>query len=378
MLEYHPAPPSAQGDRTVKRKWYLLLTALLVVLATLPAFAFASAGRSTPRVSLHARATSGTTLRLAMPDSLPTVDPALVADEDDVQLTSLLYSGLVRLDPSYQVVPDAAARIAVSPDHRVYTFYLRPNLKFSNGDALDADAFLYSISRSLNPALKSPSAPTYLLDIVGAPAYLAGKAKSVSGIKVLGPRVLQITVRWPVPYFLLELTYPTSFAVDPKSIAKSGPIDGTGWYSNPVGSGPYRLKSWVPNNRIVLSANPSYDGTVPSVKSISISLAPLQGQAADLYSYVTHNVDVVSLPVFDSGLWKQPGIKEASSLSIAGLYMSWTSKPFDNHHVRQALALALNRGTLITGKLASSVTRFAGSVPPGESGYDRHLRPLPY
>jgi ABC-type oligopeptide transport system substrate-binding subunit len=362
----------------VRRQRHLAIGALLAVLSTLPALALASAHGSAAKPSAPTHASAGATLRLAMPDALPTVDPALVADEENVQLASLLYSGLVRLDPSYHVVPDAAARIAVSPDHRVYTFYLRPNLKFSNGDPLDADAFAYSITRSLNPAVKSPSAPTYLLDIAGAAAYLAGKAKTVTGIKVVSPRVLQITARWPVPYFLLELTYPTSFVLDPKSIAKSGPIDNFGWYSNPVGTGPYRLKSWTPNSRMVLTRNPNYYGTYPSVKTITISLGPLQGQGTDLYSYVTHNLDVVNLPVYDAALWKQPGIRETKALSIAGIYLSWTTKPFDNIHVRRALALALNRNALITGKLASIVTPFAGYVPPGETGYDPKLRPTPY
>src|SRR5205823_3647347 len=125
---------------------------------------------------------STTTLRLAIANSSPTVDPALVADEENVQLASLLYSGLVRLDPSYQVVPDAAAKYSVSPDHKTYTFYLRKGLKFSNGDPVTASDFEFSITRSLNPVLKSPSAPTYLLDIKGARAMLDGKAKSVSGV----------------------------------------------------------------------------------------------------------------------------------------------------------------------------------------------------
>jgi ABC-type oligopeptide transport system substrate-binding subunit len=362
----------------MQRKWYLPFAALLLALAVVPALALASTRAPGATPTPQVRIASGATLRLAMPDASPSVDPALVADEENVQLATLMYSGLVRLSPSYAVIPDAAQRISVSPDHKVYTFHLRPNIKFSNGDPLDAAAFAYSITRSLNPVLKSPSAPTYLLDIAGASAYLAGKAKSVSGIKVISPHVLQLTARWPVPYFLMELTYPTSFALDPKSIARAGPIDGTDWYSNPVGSGPYRLKSWTPNSRIVLARNTNYYGSIPAVKAISISLAPLQGQGTDLYTYVTHNLDVVSLPIYDSGLWKQAGIRETKSLSIAGIYVSWTTKPYDNHHVRRALALALNRSTIISGALKPILTPFSGYVPPGESGYDKNLRPIPY
>src|SRR5207302_1428090 len=120
---------------------------------------------------------SGPSLRLAMPNTSATVDPAQVSDEENVQLSELLYSGLVRLDSSYHVVPDAASSYSVSRDHRTYTFHLRSGLRFSNGDPVRAQDFVFAINRSLTPALKSPSAPTYLLDIKGAHLVLEGKAK---------------------------------------------------------------------------------------------------------------------------------------------------------------------------------------------------------
>ena len=87
-----------------------------------------------------------------------------------------------------------------------------------------ADDVRYSIERSLNPALRSPSAPTYLIDIAGAYEYVTGKAKSVSGVKVVDSHTVRITTRWAVPYFLMELTYPTSYVLDAK-LLKSNPVD---------------------------------------------------------------------------------------------------------------------------------------------------------
>lgn len=357
-----------------------VLAGVIVTLALmLPALANASPGGATPKPTATARPrSSALPLRLALPDALPKVDPALVADEENAQLAALMYSGLVRLDASYNVVLDAAARYAVSSDHRVYTFYLRKGLRFSNGDPVVADDFRFAIQRSLTPSVKSPSAPTYLLDIQGAGAVLAGKAKTVSGIKVLNSSTIQITARWAVPYFLMELTYPTSFALDEKSITKLGPPDNTSWYSNPVGSGPYRLKTWIPNNKMVLTRNPYYRGTRPVIKTITISLTPLTGQGASLYQYVTHNLDVVSLPAYDAGLLHQPGIQEKKMLSIAGVYMSSTTKPFNNVLVRRALTLAMNRSKIVSGAMGSAVTPFSGYVPPGQAGYDPQLHVLTY
>jgi oligopeptide transport system substrate-binding protein len=315
-------------------------------------------------------------LRLAMPDSAPTVDPALVADEENVQLAELLYTGLVRLDASYHVVSDAAASFKVSSDRRTFTFYLRKGLKFSNGDPLTASDFKFSINRSLNPTVKSPSAPTYLLDIEGARAVLEGKAKTASGVRVLDPSTLQITIRWSVPYFLMELTYPTSFAVDKREVMKYGGVDNSAWYANPVGSGPYRLKSWVQNGEMVLVPNKQYYGPRPTLKQVIVALAPLPD--TDLYPYVTQNLDVVGLPSYDSALLHQAGIRETKMLAVDGVYMNFGVKPFDNIHIRRALTLAINRKKLVTGTMSATVTPFAGSVPDGERGYYPTLRTLPY
>lgn len=354
---------------------------VMVVLAAslVPTLSHSSvtASAPTPGVVHRQVARSHPTLRLAMPDASPTIDPALAADEANAQLASLLYEGLVRLDARYRVVPAAASRFTIAPDHRTYTFYLRRNLRFSNGQPITAYDFQFAMTRSLDASVKSPSAPTYLLDIEGAGAKLAGKAKTVSGIKVLNAYTLQLTARWPVPYFLMELTYPTSYALDEKAITKLGPVDNTSWYSNPVSSGPYRLKSWIPNVKMVLVPNKYFAGTRPQLKQIVISLLPLP--ATGLATYISHSLDIVNLPENSQGLaQKVRGIHETKMLAIDGVYMNLRRKPFDNQNVRRALTLALDRTALVTSNLGRTVTPFGGYVPPGESGYDRHLRVLPH
>src|SRR5947209_1118409 len=249
------------GSNAHVRSGARLAVALVVLCACLlPALTFASsrngASKTTPKPT--PKPTAGASLpqlRLAMPDTSPVVDPALVADEENVQLANLLYLGLVRLDAKYRVQPAAAQRIDISSDHRHYTFHIRHGLKFSNGDPITASDFDFAITRSLDPNLKSPSGAYYLLDIAGASQYVAGKAKSVSGISVADAYTFKITTRWPVAYFLMELTYPTSFALDEKVISKMGPPDNSNWYSKPVSSGPFKLKSVTPNVRMVLVPN---------------------------------------------------------------------------------------------------------------------------
>lgn len=310
-----------------------------------------------------------------MPDAAVTVDPALVADEQNMEVAGLLYSGLVRLNAGYQVVNDTAARYTVSKDRKTYTFYLRPNAKFSNGDPVVASDFKFAILRSLNPALKSPSAPTYLMDIKGAYEYLTGKSKSVSGIKVINSHTISISARWPVPYFLMELAYPTSFALDQKRIGARNAVS-TSWYSNPVGSGPYRLKSWSGGSRLDLVANKHYFGPKPAVPQITISLGSLPDTA--VYSYISHNYDLVALPAYDPTVLLEPGIRETATLAIDGVYMNMKRSPLNNRNVRRGLIQSLNRTQLVRDAMKGSATPFQGYVPSGQAGYDPGLKPLPY
>lgn len=319
--------------------------------------------------------TASPVLRIGMPDAALTVDPALVADEQNMELAGLLYSGLVRLDAGYRVVKDTAARYTVSRNRTTYTFYLRPDARFSNGDPVVASDFKFAITRSLNPVLKSPSAPTYLMDIKGAYEYLTGKATSVSGLRVINAHTIAITARWPVPYFLMELAYPTSFALDEKRIGAAGAAS-TSWYTSPVGSGPYGLKSWSGGARIDLTANKYYFGPKPAVSHVAISLSPLP--PTDVYAYIAHNFDVVALPAYDPTMLLEPGVRETSTLAIDGVYMNMKRKPFDNVDVRRALIQSLNRTLLVRNAMKGSATPFQGYVPFGQPGYDPHLKALPY
>ncbi|HEX6507482.1 MAG TPA: peptide ABC transporter substrate-binding protein [Chloroflexota bacterium] len=358
--------------------WRVAVACFAMLLCLLPALTQASTRptpvRVTPRPTPKPKVVP---LRLAIPEGSPQVDPALVSDEEDVELANLLYSGLVRLDTAYRVVPADAARYSISSDRRHYIFHLRPNLRFSNGDPVGASDFKFAMTRSLLTGLKSSTAPVYLLDIQGASEVLTGKAKSVSGIKVIDPLTLEIITRWAVPYFLMELTYPTSYALDEKAVRKLGSADNTRWYSNPVGSGPYKLKSWSPNTKMVLVPNKYFAGSKPMVKEIDIALGPLQGTGPDLYKYVRQNLDVVNLG-YDTTLLGQPGIHETDSLSIDGIYLNVKMAPFSNRNLRRALTLALPRDALVTSAMAHAVTPFTGYVPRGEWGYDAQLKTLPY
>ena len=121
-------------------------------------------------------------LRLPGDDPL-TLDPALVTDVTSAIYVVELFGGLVALDKELKIVPDIAKEWTVSDDGKTYTFKLRDDVSFSNsGRRVTAQDFKYSIERAADPQTDSPTADTYLGDIVGAKDMIRGRAKEISWI----------------------------------------------------------------------------------------------------------------------------------------------------------------------------------------------------
>ena len=140
-----------------------------------------------------------------------TLDPAFIVDASGGSIAAKLYDGLVGFDQAANIVPGLARSWEISPDGRVYTFHVRRDVKFSNGRMLTADDFKYSFERVLDPAVKSPR--TWLFDrIAGAKDFMAGKAREVSGIRVLDGYKLEITLDAPFGPFLGLLAMPGAYA----------------------------------------------------------------------------------------------------------------------------------------------------------------------
>ncbi|MBV9281496.1 MAG: hypothetical protein JOZ41_15560, partial [Chloroflexi bacterium] len=143
-----------------------------------------------------------------------TLDPALVTSSTAADTIAMVDANLVAIGVDNKVHLQLAEKYTVSKNRKVYTFTIRPTARYSNGHYVTAADIKASIEETLAPATASPVATTYLGEIVGATAYNAGKATSVSGLKVLGKRVIQFTITKPFAYFLKTLTYPTADALD--------------------------------------------------------------------------------------------------------------------------------------------------------------------
>lgn len=182
------------------------------------------------------------------------LDPARFTGLNEWAVAIDIYNGLVQFDEKNTIVPDLAERWTVSADSTTYTFTLRRGVKFHNGREVTAADVKYSIERLHDPATTSPNTWIFENVIQGAKAMQDGKASEISGIRAIDRYAVSIALVQPTGHFLALLTMPQAFVMAKEEVERWGPA----YVSHPVGTGPFKLKEWRRQDRIILEANPDY------------------------------------------------------------------------------------------------------------------------
>ncbi len=346
----------------------LILAALLLVAVA----AWQLLGNRTPS-GLPAAGGSGT-LNLYNSDPL-TLDPALAGDGTSNSYVIQIFSGLVRLDENLEPVGDIASDWMVSSDGLIYTFNLRHDVTFQDGRKLTAADVKYSWERACDPATESHTASTYLGDILGATAMLAGKAANLLGVEVVDDYTLRVTLAAPSSAFLAKLSYTTGMVVDRNEASQ-----GSSWWSAPNGSGPFRLASWTQGSQLVLERNPLYYGDKAKLNKVVFKL--LAGLPMDLYESGQIDVAGVSIDYYDrvtdpSGSFYSQ-LATSPELSLTYLGFDVTRTPFDDPAIRRAFAMAVDKDKIAELMFRNVISPAGGVLPPGMPGYNAALQSIPY
>ena len=342
------------------------------------------------------------------------LDPALIYRLDDLPTAQMIFTSLVTLDKDLKVAPDAATSWDVAQSGVEYTFHLRPNMKFSDGQPLTAKDFAYSIDRALDPRLcpvydaqtYGPQGPqgegiagscdniaaTYLTAILGATDKLGTKGDNIpslisqgddpkKGLNVIDPLTLKIRLNAPVSYFLQALTSPTSFALEP-SFVENPQWAGGKWvdHLDQGGcSGPFKVQSYGDGTQMTLVPNPAWQDAWDKHIQIQQVQRPVIYDQDQAYSdYRAGKYDYVVVPSTSYNTARGQGdFHEVPTLSTVFASLNWAKAPFDNLQVRQAFALSLNKQILV-----DRIEQGAGApsnhfVPRGMPGYDVNLKNPP-
>ena len=310
----------------------------------------------------------------------PHIDPQRMADFGSFTVTSQIYSTLTILDEKLQIMPYAAEKWTVSKDGLTWTFKLRDNLVFHNGRKADANDVKYSLSRLASPDSRSPSSFLLLSDVVGFEAVNKQGEKELSGVRVVDPLTVEIRLQSPPKGDLATRLSHISMAIIAKEAVEAG---GQNWAeTQPIGTGPWKLKEWAHRSKVVYDAFPQYFGGKPKVDRLEMPIVP--EAATQLAMYQNGELDVVLVPLGDyprlkaDPRWsKEMKVWDRTQVQFLALNQR-VYAPFKDVRVRQAFAQAIDKQKVINQVFHGLYIPAAGMLPPGIPGYDAQLKALPY
>jgi oligopeptide transport system substrate-binding protein len=302
------------------------------------------------------------------------LDPALAQGTHESWILNNLFEGLMKYDATGQIVPGMAKEYTLSEDDLTYTFTLKDDLKWSNGDPITAHDFEFAWKRALDPELAADYA-FQLYYIKGAEAYNSGEGTADDvAVKALDDKTLEVTLESPTAYFLDLCSFYTYYPVN-KAVVESNPD----WAKDPstyVSNGPFTLESWEHNAKIKLAKNENYYDK-DSIKLDGIDFDIIEDENTAWQKYEGGEYDIlVTLPQAVVAQLKASNNPELNIGSEVGTYyynLNNEKAPFNNKKVRQALAYALDRQTIVDKIAQGGQIAATGVVPPGlldENGRD--------
>lgn len=305
-----------------------------------------------------------------------TLDPALVVDVSGGMLTAKLFNGLVKYGEGMQIVPDIAENWTISEDGKTYTFALKEGVRFTNGREVTSSDFKYCIQRVLAPKTMSPR--TWVFEkILGAQKYMQGKSQDCAGLIVKDNHTLQIILEEPFAPFLSFLAMPAGYVVPREEVEKWG----DDFSKHVVGTGPFKLDEWLPDEKIVLVANTDYFDSKPKVAKLEYRVIPEELTA--WAEFEAKNLDAISIPmiefdrIINNPKWQKEIVSQAG-MNVYYLGLNCQKHPFDKIEVRQALNYAIDKETILNTVLKNRGIASHGPIPPGIEGYSSKLKNYPY
>lgn len=333
--------------------------ALVAVAAVGALVMLAACGKSSSSTSAKSQV-----MNVAVTAQMATLNPAKYSDNVSSEAIQNTYEGLYRFDTKNRAVLAGATKVTVNKSKTVYTFTLRKNAKWSNGDAVTAQDYVYAWRKVVNPKTASPNSSRFDPILNGEAVRTGKKSVSQLGVKALGKYKLQVTLKAPIEYFQEMLAGAPFMPVDHKVAAKYGSNYGTS-ASKAVYNGPFVVKGWSGTNdtwQYVKNQN-YYGKNQISLRKVSVSVQEDTTTAANLYQ--TNKLDYVQLGnQYVKQYKKYAGFTQRKIPQIGYLAFNTKRTTTANVHVRRAIAQAFNKKQLVKNVLYSG-SALNGIVPSG-------------
>lgn len=299
----------------------------------------------------------GSVLKRALPTEPESLDAHKARSIQAADVLRDLGEGLVTHSPTGELIPGTASSWEVSENGLTYTFNLRPEARWSNGDPVTAQDFVTGMERLVDPATA---------------AFYAEFLADIAEVGALNDHTLVINLARPTPYLLSLLTHPAAYPMHGPSLAQHG--DSFARPGNLITNGPYVLEEWVPGSIIVLRRNEHYwNNAETSIDEVQHHI--IVQETAELARYRAGEIHITSVVPPEN--FQQVQTQLGNQLRVApylGIYYygyNLTKPPFkDNPKLRQALSMAIDRELIVQRVTGRGETPAYSWVRPGTNNYD--------
>ncbi|MDC2972167.1 peptide ABC transporter substrate-binding protein [Gammaproteobacteria bacterium] len=317
------------------------------------------------------------------------IDPHIVTGVPEHHILISLCEGLTIPNPNPKgsdgYIPGTAESWSISDDGKEYIFKLNKNAKWSNGDPVTADDFVWSWKRILTASLGSQY-PDMLYYLVGAYEYHNGQIDNFDevGVKAIDTHTLKVNLKNPTPFFIGLLSHYSTWPVHKETVLKHGDIDDrNGEWTRPgnfVCNGPFQLKTWELNNKIVVEKNPHYyDASMVRLNEIhyypvsNVMTEDRMFRAGQLH--LTSSMPTQKCPIYIEE--KNPNLKIDPYMGTYFYRINTENETLNDVRVRKALAYSIDRQLLVDKVTQCGQIPAYSFTPPGSNGYQPSTE-IPY
>ncbi len=312
-------------------------------------------------------------------DDVATLDPAIGYDWQNWSMIKSLFDGLMDYVPgTTELRPGLASSYEISDDGTVFTFHLRPGVKFHNGREMTAEDVKYSFDRVTNPTTQSPGAG-FFGSIKGYDAMADGSASELSGVKVIDPMTVEVTLSRPDATFLHVMALNFASIVPKEAVDAAGADFG----KVPVGTGAFKLAEWTIGQRLVFAKNTDYwRPGVPYLEQVTFEVG--QEPIVALLRLQNGEVDVPGDGIPPAKFREVMGDPAQAARVVVGgqlqtgyVTMNVQMPPFDKLEVRRAVNMAINKDRIVQIINGRAVPANQ-PLPPSMPGYTKTYKGYAY
>ena len=312
------------------------------------------------------------TLHRGLSSDPESIDPHKARSTQAAEVLRDIGEGLISYSATGTLVGGAAESWTISEDGLTYTFRIRDNARWSNGDPVTADDFVFSLRRLVDPATAAFYGQA-VAAIANVDRIITGDAApSELGVAAADGNTLVMTLQQPTPYLLSLLTHPSTFPVHAGSIA----IHGNEFTrpENLLSNGPYLLEAWEPSSVLRLRRNEQYwNNAATAIDAVSYHV--LTQEMTELNRFRAGEIDITSsIPPDSFARVREQYAEQVHIAPYLGVYyygFNLTRPPFaGNAYLREALSMAIDRETLVEKVTGRGEAPAYSWVPPGVDNYN--------